>query len=135
MAGDRADNVANGDQSDSDLSDVHPANHRAKSPDTPELLDSTMVVNPELTIQEASDSTDNDAYGDADYDMEASPQSAPSDHDQNQQPSSDDSPPSSKRKAPAATDDEYMRENPELYGLRRSVRLSSSLRTAGILEC
>jgi chromodomain-helicase-DNA-binding protein 1 len=112
--------TANGNQSDSDLSDVQAPDVEAPSPDTPEA-DEVTVRNPELTVEEPSDSSDEDASADADFDMDDSPQSPQSDQDDDEPSPSNDSRQPPKRKAPTSAEEDYMRENPELYGLRRSV--------------
>lgn len=121
LADDRTENIANGYQSDSDLSDAQPVSRDTPSPDSPDVLGST-AVKPELSFQEASESSDNDASGDADFDMEASPQSAQSDVENSRPTSSNGSRRALKRKSAQVTEDDFMRDNPELYGLRRSVR-------------
>ncbi|KAB5536493.1 CHD1-like protein [Coniochaeta sp. 2T2.1] len=114
--------VANGSQTDSDLSDVQAPDVEAPSPNTPEA-EEVMVANPAFAVQEGSDSSDDDASADADFDMEDSPQSPQSEQDDDDEPSpSNGSHQPSKRKAPTAAEEDYMRENPELYGLRRSSR-------------
>ncbi len=73
----------------------------------------------------ASDSSDDvDAEGepDGDYDSDSPPsEQAESDHDHGRSSSSQASRRPAKRKASVEKDD-YMTQNPELYGLRRSVR-------------
>jgi chromodomain-helicase-DNA-binding protein 1 len=61
------------------------------------------------------------ASEDADFDMQAS---VASQHDADGEPDRDSSPASSRpsKRKPAIVEEDYMRENPELYGLRRSVR-------------
>lgn len=75
--------------------------------------------------------SDEDASHDADYEMNESPQSHHDDHDEilPDRASSTDSNRASKRKAPAEEDD-FIRANPELYGLRRSVRPQSMCEVA-----
>ncbi len=116
--------VANGIASESDLSDVsaaRPAQAEAPSPDAADSPDEK----PDVTLEgvsEASDSADDNEDNqdeDADFDMADSPASAQSDGDKLDS-STIDARPASKRKA--VMEDEFMRENPELYGLRRSVR-------------
>lgn len=71
-------------------------------------------------MAESDPPTPDDASEDADFDME---ESRPSPHDEDaaaDRPSSSDSGRGSKRKAGVA-EDEFMRADPELYGLRRSV--------------
>lgn len=112
--------IANGNQSDSDLSDVQAPDAEAPSSDTPQAEEVT-VRNPELTVEEPSDSSDEDASADADFDMDDSPQSPQSDQEDDAPSPSSDSRQPPKRKAPTSAEEDYMRENPELYGLRRSV--------------
>lgn len=113
--------IANGNQSDSDLSDVQAPDAEAPPSDTPQAEEVT-VRNPELTVEEPSDSSDEDASADADFDMDDSPQSPQSDQEDDAPSPSSDSRQPPKRKAPTSAEEDYMRENPELYGLRRSVR-------------
>lgn len=122
--------VANGIASESDLSDVSASRPAQAEPVSPDAADSPATADspaekPEVTFEgasEASDSGDDnegDQDEDADFDMADSPASAQSDADKLDS-SAIDARPASKRKA--AMEDEFMRENPELYGLRRSVR-------------
>jgi len=122
--------AANGIQSDSDLSDVQAPDAEAPSPDTPEAGEVT-VRNPELTVEEPSESSDDDASADADFDMDDSPQSPQSEQEDDEPSPSNGSRQPPKRKAPTSVEEDYMRENPELYGLRRSVCTlhSSSIQT------
>jgi chromodomain-helicase-DNA-binding protein 1 len=117
--------VSDGNQSDSDLSDAQPAGLGAASPGSADAVGSP-DEGPELVLEEqdeSSDSSDHDAVDDGDFgdvDAAGSPASVPS----NNASDRDASPlghPAAKRKAAQAIEDEYMRENPELYGLRRSV--------------
>lgn len=79
-------------------------------------------------MSESAHSSDEDASHDPDFEMQESPASEPENHDDNNdeddlmptRASSTDSNRAGKRKAPAEEDD-YIRANPELYGLRRSV--------------
>lgn len=75
--------------------------------------------------------SEEDASHDADYEMHESPQSHHNDPDEilADRASSTDSNRASKRKAPVEEDD-FIRANPELYGLRRSVRLQPMCDTA-----
>jgi chromodomain-helicase-DNA-binding protein 1 len=111
---------ATGNPSDSDLSDVQAPDAEAPSPDTPEAEEVT-VRNPGLTVDEGSEPSDDDASADADFDMDDSPQSPQSDQDDDEPSPANGSRQPSKRKAPTSAEEEFMRENPELYGLRRSV--------------
>lgn len=72
-------------------------------------------------MSESADSSADDASHDADYEVHNEPPS-PKDHDAEPRgrASSSDSNQASKRKA-SVDEEEYIRANPELYGLRRSV--------------
>lgn len=70
----------------------------------------------------ASSESDNDNPSeDADFDMEESPAASHSDAAQDERSMSNDSRQSSKRKV-TNDEEDYINANPELYGLRRSVR-------------
>lgn len=112
--------VSNGlklSDSESELSDPTDAAAVTASPTLPRQ-DAKM-----LDI-EGSSSEEDDAEADADYDMDTSMQQADaqSDAQSDQDSSSDDSIRPAKRKAPTPDDEEYIRNNPDLYGLRRSGR-------------
>lgn len=104
------------------LSDAHPAENGAVSPDSTDAAGS-----PDRGAEfgheeheESSESSDNDGAEDGDFEGARSPASLQSLDLSDHEPSS--TRPAAKRKAAHAIEDEYMRENPELYGLRRSVR-------------
>ena len=118
---------ANGDQSDSDLSDVHAADADGSSPDFVEDRGTIQGAAAGNGFEEASEPSDGDGSDDADFDMAESVASANSDDGLNQPASSNGSHRTPKRKAPAASEDDFMRNDPELYGLRRSVRLPDTL--------
>lgn len=111
--------VANDTRSESDLSETQPAAVSIPSPDSADAVGSP---DEELQLaQEApSDSSDNDAEDDGDFDAPGSPASVQSNVDGDRAASAS-ARPVAKRKAAQAIEDEFMRENPELYGLRRSV--------------
>lgn len=67
-----------------------------------------------------SSSTRDDASDDGDFDVDEGAQSPQSDRERDQRSASQSSRPSSKRKSPS--EETYIQQNPELYGLRRSVR-------------
>lgn len=67
-----------------------------------------------------SSSTRDDASDDGDFDVDQGAPSPQSDREREQRSASQSSRPSSKRKSPS--EDTYIQQNPELYGLRRSVR-------------
>lgn len=113
--------VSDGNQSDSDLSDAQPAGLGAAS----SFADAAGSPDegPEFAQEEqedSSDASDNDAVNDEDFDAAGSPASARS-NDLSDRDASASGPAVAKRKAAHTIEDEYMRENPELYGLRRSV--------------
>jgi chromodomain-helicase-DNA-binding protein 1 len=114
-------------RSESDLSDTQPAEVDAESPDSDDAAgsaDEGQAFTPEEQ-DEQSGSSDNDGPGDGDFDTAGSPASVQS-NDVSDQAESDQAESASaraaaKRKAGQTIEDDYMRENPELYGLRRSV--------------
>ena len=108
--------------SQSDLSEVNNSTHqRSPSPSRSASSDQRESPQPvEQEVVESSDDDNNNASDDADFDMEDSPAPSQSDAPQDQRSTSNDSRRTVKRKA-AVEEDEYIRENPELYGLRRSV--------------
>jgi chromodomain-helicase-DNA-binding protein 1 len=117
----------NGHRSDSDLSDVQDAVVAVPSP--PSSPDPNDISNHQpdgLDSPESEHATDGNGSEDADYDLEESIPSAPSDAGEDTRPSSRNSERPPKRKA-AAEEDEFIKANPELYGLRRSVRWQPSL--------
>ena len=116
------ENDSAGDQSESDLSDVQHADADADARSSGSV-DAVVpaVKKPAVILQDPSDASDNDASDDADFDMADSPVS-PGSIDDNAGEFSLESRPAPKRKPTQTLEDEYMRENPELYGLRRSVR-------------
>lgn len=118
-------------RSDSDVSDSHngPAGGSSSppSPNQPDEL-ANHDQQDDHAMSESEESADGDASGDADFDMD---ESLPSQHDdaeaEPERASSVDSNHAvTKRKAPVE-EDEFIKANPELYGLRRSVGLSLSL--------
>jgi chromodomain-helicase-DNA-binding protein 1 len=121
LAVDQSPPTANGDATDSDLSNVDDA-EVLPSPDAQEEPNS-VFHKPELTAEETYDDSggEDDASADADFDMDDSPQSPQNDSENDEQSSSNGSRQASRRKATTGNEDDYMRENPELYGLRRSV--------------
>lgn len=113
--------------SESDLSEVNETNALRSSPSSSpspspssNQHESHQPADPES--DESSNDGDNNASDDADFDMEESPAPSQSDGHQDQRSSSNDSRRVPKRKA-VNEEDDYIRENPELYGLRRSVCL------------
>lgn len=116
--------VASRLHAESDLSDVPQTRVAAASPSpSPDLEDSTMYMNGGHDFAESSSSADeNNASDDADFDVDDDVANPPSDGAGNARSSSHDSQQAPKRKATvAAGEDQYIKANPELYGLRRSV--------------
>ena len=111
------------DPSDSDLSDVQAPDVASPSPDSANNLNSAALDGPVDESDEASSPSENDASDDADFDDVADSPASPRSNGQNEAAASasDDSRTASKRKAGHSLEEEYIRENPELYGLRRSV--------------
>lgn len=115
--------VAAGHQSDSDLSDMHDnAARLASSSPSPDPNDLSGYMNGAPDFAESESSGDeNNASDDADFDMDEDAASvAQSDGAGDVHSDSNDSQRPTKRKVPAREDD-YIKANPELYGLRRSV--------------
>lgn len=111
-------------KSDSDLSDIHdPAAMEATSPSTTPHHQSEFG-NQDLESEDSSESENQDGSEDADFDIEDSPAPAQNHNIRVDQSSSHDSRRPPKRKL-GVEDDEYIKANPELYGLRRSVCLHS----------
>lgn len=71
-------------------------------------------------MSDSAGTSPGDASGDADFDMQESPPSQNEDEAPVDRPSSSDSSRAPKRKA-VVDEHEFMKANPELYGLRRSV--------------
>ncbi|KAL1843021.1 hypothetical protein VTJ49DRAFT_3335 [Mycothermus thermophilus] len=69
-----------------------------------------------------SSSSEHDAEDDGDFEAAGSPASNESDDNASDRASSAPTRTAPKRKAPLITEEDYIRENPELYGLRRSSR-------------
>ncbi|KAG8165372.1 hypothetical protein KVR01_005647 [Diaporthe batatas] len=110
--------------SDSDLSDVQAPDVASPSSDSANNFDSTARDGRAVDFDGASSPSDNGASDDADFDevvdSTASPRSdGPA---EGAASASDDSRTAPKRKAGGSLEEDYMRENPELYGLRRSSR-------------
>ena len=116
--------MADDARSDSDLSDTQPAGVNAASPESADAVGSP-DEGPEFAPEdqeEPSDSSDHDAQDDGDFDAAGSPASMQSnDNDASDRAGSASARAVAKRKTAQTTEDDYMRENPELYGLRRSV--------------
>ena len=129
--------------SESDLSDAEPTYNNAASRSASEDPaheneddyndeDEQPVANDfedepsEPSDNDVSDDGDfNDAHSDADADADPDPDAVVNGDDDDDAGSSGDSSRTSKRKASTLLEDDYMRSNPELYGLRRSVCIPS----------
>lgn len=125
------DVIPNGRGSESDLSEVNEAtavptrDSASPSPSpspSPASHKSSDDAEAELDLNEPIESSDDQAQAsdDADYDIEESQAASQSEEHRDDRSTSRESRRAPKRKAPAE-EDEYIRENPELYGLRRSV--------------
>ncbi|KAI1202343.1 CHD1-like protein [Nemania serpens] len=126
------DVIPNGRGSESDLSEVNEAtavptrDSASPSPSpspSPASHKSSDDAEAELDLNEPIESSDDQAQAsdDADYDIEESQAASQSEEHRDDRSTSRESRRAPKRKAPAE-EDEYIRENPELYGLRRSSR-------------
>lgn len=113
--------VSDSRASDSDASEAedNPA-VTSRSPSISNDQDELNGVDEGNDVEESDVPTPDNASEDADFDVQPSPQSQP-DEAMEDRPSSSDSNRAPKRKA-AVVEDDFMRANPELYGLRRSVR-------------
>lgn len=111
-----------GDQvTDSDSHDVPDHTFDQPSPASSDDANHDSHIAQDDTHQSASEqSSDDNASDDGDFDMEESLPSQNEDAAEDHA-SSTDSNQTSKRKAPVE-EDEFIKANPELYGLRRSVR-------------
>lgn len=112
-------------RSESDLSDLNDAPPAQTGPQEAHSDDDAIH---DMATSEMDDDEDEDAPGeeDADYEM-ASPTHEAADEMQHDRSSSSSSSSSeedvrSGKRKPEVDDEEYMKQNPELYGLRRSVR-------------
>lgn len=111
------------DHSDSDLSDSNEPAAAAPSSDVDAPGEEYDDDEPAVADSDSSDDVDAEGEPDGDYDSDSPPsEHAPSSPAQSV--SSQESSRPLKRKASAEKDD-YMTQNPELYGLRRSVRVIS----------
>lgn len=103
------------EDSESELSDPSDPTVESASPPTP------AAVKQEISMDmDEMSSVDADAEDDGDVEADAPIQQAAAEMDDHS--SSDDSIRPAKRKIQAVEDDDYMRSNPDLYGLRRSGR-------------
>ncbi|KAK4508468.1 hypothetical protein PRZ48_002207 [Zasmidium cellare] len=114
-------------RSESDLSDANDIPTTTLSPDAPQDgVHSDDDAIHDMATSELDEDEDAPGEEDADFD-EASPPPGQADAAHNAASSSESSSRSGKRKA-EVDDEEYMKQNPELYGLRRSGRAKPSRR-------
>jgi chromodomain-helicase-DNA-binding protein 1 len=111
-------------RSDSNSPEPHisPSNRSSTSP-SDDANDISNHIDNDVQMSESDNASEDNASDDGDFDME---ESVASQHDdaEDMRASSTDSNRVPKRKANVA-EDEYIKANPELYGLRRSVRLEN----------
>jgi chromodomain-helicase-DNA-binding protein 1 len=119
-------NTFNGDQSDSDLSEVQAVDVDERARDYLDGLNGPRDTKIEDESDDPSEGSQNDGSDDADYDMAESVASPRSIQEADIPSSSNSSQRPAKRRAPAIVEDDYIRNDPELYGLRRSVWQSSA---------
>lgn len=113
--------------SESDLSDIREPPAADTSPSTSTTpQQQSEFGHQDLESSASSEAGDHDASDDADFDIEERPAAAPTNNARNYRSTSRDSRRLSKRKL-GFEDDEHIMANPELYGLRRSVRVTLSL--------
>jgi len=113
-------------RSESELSDLNdlPTASRAEAGDHPDSDEDAMH---DMATSELYDEEDAAGEEDADFEQETPPPE-PSRGSRHDRSLSEESSRPGKRKS-GADDEEYMKQNPELYGLRRSVRISDSIRS------
>jgi chromodomain-helicase-DNA-binding protein 1 len=108
-------------ESESDLSEIRePPAAAPTSLSTSSTPQQPEFGHQDLESSQSSDAENQNASDDADFDMEDSPVPSPSHNSRHERSSSPDSRRPSKRKL-GVEDDEHIKANPELYGLRRSV--------------
>lgn len=113
------DNEARPTDNDSPEAYIPPSN-RSSPPPSDDANEASNHFDNDQQMSESEAASEDNASEDADFDME---ESLPSQNDDalEDHASSTDSTRAPKRKLPAA-EDEFIKANPELYGLRRSVR-------------
>lgn len=117
------------EQSDSELSDAVDLPPTAVVPSTngqEDVEHSEDDAIHDMATSELDDEEDAPGEDDADFD-EDTPAHDESDGMRHDRSSSEESIRPAKRKADDVDDEEYMKQNPELYGLRRSVRATPPL--------
>ncbi|KAI1432594.1 SNF2 family N-terminal domain-containing protein [Xylaria sp. CBS 124048] len=120
--------------SESDLSDIHETSiHPTRDSTSPSPSatghESSQDAEAELDLNDATESSEDEAQAsdDADYDIEETLAASRSDGRRDDRSTSHESRRIPKRKA-APEEDEYIRDNPQLYGLRRSSRPTKQAR-------
>ena len=112
-------NGVNHEESDSELSDPSDPIAESASPPTP------VDTKPEISMDfDDMSSDDAEAEDDGEFEVDAPIRQEPANEDDHS--SSDESIRPAKRKAQAVDDEEFIRSNPDLYGLRRSGRARPS---------
>ncbi|OAA43288.1 chromo domain-containing protein 1 [Metarhizium rileyi] len=111
------------DRSDTDIPDAHDSPLDASSPSASEIHpnETPSHVDEDRAFSDDDESSAGNASEDADFDIQESVASHQDDNVERDRASSSASSRPSKRKA-VVVEEDYMRENPELYGLRRSTR-------------
>jgi chromodomain-helicase-DNA-binding protein 1 len=129
--------IVNDVPSESDLSDVQAPDMEASSPSAspmrPTVHRAAILPRIELGSNSPPESSEHDASEDADYDIVDTPRSGPTGAAGMERTSSNESRPPARRKNGHPLEDDFIRDNPELYGLRRSVRLAFIMRRRTML--
>lgn len=123
------------EQSESELSDAVDLPPTTTIPSLnghPDLEPSDDDAIHDMATSELDDEEDAPGEDDADFDDDA-PLHDDAEGMRHDRSSSEDSVRPAKRKAEDVDDEEYMKQNPELYGLRRSVRAELSFCSGAIL--
>lgn len=109
-------------RSDTDLPDAHdsPMTHSTPSDSELPARETPDLAERDQASLDSDNSSIANASEDADFDMQESVASQQDDDGERECETSPDSSRASKRKA-AVSEDEFIKANPELYGLRRSV--------------
>ena len=121
-------------RSDSDLSDLNDAPPAQSEPQQARSDDDAIH---DMATSEMDDDEDEDAPGeeDADYEMASPTQEAADEMQRDRSLSSSEEDVRSGKRKPEVDDEEYMKQNPELYGLRRSVRTLHCASLRSSLTC
>lgn len=122
-------------RSESDLSETNDIPTTTLSPDAPQDgVHSDDDAIHDMATSELDEDEDAPGEEDADFD-EVTPPPEQADAAHRAPSLSESSSRSGKRKAEEVDDEAYMKQNPELYGLRRSVRVDGLHRTFSPLTC